>query len=67
MGLHIVHSLLQRICEALDNVRVFVNIASFCAESGVGNVAAVLAQGGHYIAFPFGFKSCRARFELNGV
>ena len=65
MSLHIVHSFLKSICETLDNIRIFINIALLCAESGVGNIAAVLAQGGYHIAFSLGFKSCGARFELN--
>lgn len=65
MSLDIIHALLERIGKALDNIRIFVDIAFLCAESSVGNVSAVLAQGSDDVAFALRLKRSRAGFKLD--
>lgn len=49
--LHIVHSLLQGICDALDDLRIFFDKALLCTVCRVGDISAVFAERCHNIAF----------------
>ena len=65
VGLYVVHTFLERIREALDYVRVLVDVALLCREGRVRNIAAVGSEGSDYIAFLLFFKTCGSWFKLD--
>ena len=67
MGIHVVETFLDRVCEALYDLRMLFKIAFFCAVGGVGYIAGVFSEGCHHIAVSFLFQGCRERLELNGI
>ena len=49
VGVHIIETALDRVCEFLDDLRMFFEIALFCAVGGVGNVACLLYTSGRIL------------------
>ena len=67
VGIYIVHAFLQCIGEFLDDIRVGVDIASFCTVGSVRNIAGIGSQGCDYIAVALQFQCSGKRFEFYGV
>ena len=67
MGVHIIETALDRVCEFLDELRMFFEIALFCAVGGVGNVAGVFSEGGDDIAVSLLLQSGREWLKLDRV
>jgi len=65
MALYIVHAFLKGVCEALDNLWVFVKKAGLCTVRGIGDIAGIHAQRSHYIAFSFFFQGGCRRLKFN--
>ena len=65
MVLNIIHPSLKRVGKSLDKIRILVYETFPCAESSIGNIAAVFAERGDDIAFSFGFERSGTGFKLN--
>ena len=67
VGIDVVEAFLDRIGEALYDLRMLFNIAFFCTVGRVRDVAGVFSEGRDYIAVSFLFQGCGEGFELDGV
>ena len=67
VGIHVVETFLDRIGEALYDLRMLFNIAFFCTVGRVRDVAGVFSEGRDYIAVSFLFQGCREGLKLDGV
>ena len=67
MGIHVVETFLDRVCEALYDLRMLFKIAFFCAVGGVGYIAGVFSEGRDYIAVSFLLQGCGEGLKLDGV
>lgn len=67
VGIHVVETFLDRVCEALYDLRMLFKIAFFCAVGGVGYIAGVFSEGRDYIAVSFLLQGSGEGLELDGV
>ena len=67
MGVHVVEAFLDRVCEFLDDLRVFFDIAFLSAVGGVGHISGVFSERRDHIAVSFLLQGCGEWFEFNGV
>lgn len=67
VGIHVVEAFLDRIGEALYDLRMLFNIAFFCTVGGVGYIAGVFSEGRDYIAVSFLLQGSGEGLELDGV
>ena len=67
VGVHVVETFLDRVCEALYDFWMLFKIAFFCAVGGVGYIAGVFSEGRDDIAVSLLLQGGREGFELDGV
>ena len=67
VGVHVVEAFLDRVCEALHDLRMLFKIAFFCAVGGVGYIAGVFSEGRDHIAVSFLLQGSGEGLKLDGV
>lgn len=67
MGIHVVETFLDRVCEALYDLRMLFKIAFFCTVGRVRDVAGIFSEGCDYIAVSFLLQGSGEGLELDGV
>ena len=65
MLLHEIHTLLERVYKALDQLRIFCDKALPGAEGGVRHIAGIYAKGSDDITGSFLLQGRRARLEFD--
>ena len=67
VGIDVLQSLLDGICEFLYDFRIFFNIAFLCTICRVGHIAGAFSPGGRHMAVSFQFQGGGEGLELHGV